>query len=73
MIGLLTLAAIPTTIGVAEGVSHQKQQNDPKSDEKRMAKFHLDARCEGASTGRAGREIDGRRVVLRDGKVCTFV
>jgi hypothetical protein len=67
MIGLLTLTAIPTVIGVAEGVSQQKTQNAEKDDEKRMAKFYLDASCEGKSS--RAREVQGKRVVLRDGKV----
>jgi hypothetical protein len=67
VIGLLTLAAIPTVIGVAEGVSQQRQQNEAKSDEKRMSKFNLDAYCESKSS--RAREVHGKRVVLRDGKV----
>lgn len=67
MIGLLTLAAIPTVTGVAEGVSQQRAQNAGKADEKRMSKFYLDASRETKSS--RAREIHGKRVVLRDRKV----
>ncbi len=67
MIGLLALTAIPTVTGVSQGVSQQRAQNASKADEKRMAKFNLEARCE-ARSARA-REVQGKRVVLREGKV----
>jgi hypothetical protein len=67
VIGLLTLAAIPTVIGVAEGVSHQRQENEAKEDEKRMAKFNIDAYCETKSS--RAKEVNGRRIVLRNEKV----
>ena len=67
MIGLLTLTAIPTVIGVGQGVSQQRAQNAEKADEKRMSKFYLDASCETKSS--RARAIQGKRVVLRDGKV----
>lgn len=67
MIGLLTLTAIPTVTGVAEGVSQQRQINEEKSEEKRLAKFNLDVFCEETS-GKA-KSLDGKRVVLRDNKV----
>lgn len=69
MLGLLTLTAIPTVIGVSQGVSQQRAQNASKADEKRMAKFNLEAQCESRST--RAREVQGKRVVLRDGKVDT--
>ena len=40
VIGLLTIAAIPTTIGVGQAVSAQKKQNAAA---KEKAKFHLTA------------------------------
>lgn len=40
VIGLLTIAAIPTTIGVGQAVSAQKRQNEAA---KEKAKFHLTA------------------------------
>ena len=67
VIGLLTLTAIPTVTGVAEGVSQQRQVNEEKSEEKRMAKFNLDVYCEETS-GKA-KDLKGKRVVLRDDKV----
>jgi hypothetical protein len=71
MIGLLTLTAIPTTIGVAEGVSHQKQENAAKADENRMSEFHLNAYCENRSS--RAKDVHGKRIVLRDGKVITKI
>jgi hypothetical protein len=67
MIGLLVLTAIPTVTGVAQGVSQQRAQNAEKADEKRMAKFYIDAKCETKSS--RAKEVQGKRVVLRDGKV----
>lgn len=69
VIGLLTLAAIPTTIGVAEGVSHQRRQDREDADESRTAKFHLDVYCDAKSSKRD--QVHGKRVVLRDDKVPT--
>ncbi|KAF7511010.1 hypothetical protein GJ744_005556 [Endocarpon pusillum] len=66
MLGLLTLTAIPTVIGVSQGVSQQRAENASKADEKRMAKFYVEAQCESSST--RAREVRGKRVVLRDGK-----
>ncbi len=67
----LGIAAIPTTIGVAEGVSYQRQQTaqsqNTDEDEKRMAKFQLEVYCDAKSS--RSKEIHGRRVVLRDDKV----
>jgi hypothetical protein len=61
VIGLLTIAGIPTTIGVAQAVSAQKKQNAAA---KEKAKFHLTAEL----------AVDGERcecsVVLTEGKVC---
>lgn len=67
VIGLLTLAAIPTVTGVAQGVSQQRQVNEEKSEEKRMAKFNLNVFCE-ETLGKAKR-LSGKSVVLRDEKV----
>lgn len=79
-------AGVPTTVGVAEGVSYQRQQNESaKDDEKRMAKFQVEVYCEGGGEevesngsgrgkgkgkGKGEREVHGRRLGLRDGKVC---
>ena len=71
VLGLLTLAAIPTTIGVAEGVNPQKGETDPKTSSKieaeRMRKFNLECYCETKS--RMAMEIDGGKVVLSGDKV----
>lgn len=67
VLGLLALAAIPTTIGVAEGVAEQRRKNDHDDNASRLAKFHLDIYCDARS--RRSKEIHGRRVVLRNNKV----
>lgn len=70
VIGLLTLAAIPTVTGVAMGVSEQRKANERKEDARRMAKFYIDIECEGDTY-----EADllrGKRVVLRNNKVCIY-
>ena len=71
VIGLLTLAAIPTTIGVAEGVHAENKENDPKASSKteaeRMRKFNLECYCE--SNSRTAKEIHGGNVVLRNDKI----
>lgn len=66
VIGLLTIAAIPTVTGVAEGVSQQRKVNEEKSEEKRMAKFNLNVYCE-ESSGKA-KYLSGKSVVLRNEK-----
>lgn len=65
--GLLGLAAIPTTIGVAEGVSEGRKEKDPALEEERMRKFRLECFCEANS--RKAKEIAGGTVVLRGEKV----
>ena len=65
--GLLGLAAIPTTIGVAEGVSEGRKEKDPALEEERMRKFRLECFCE--ANGRKAKEINGGIVVLRGEKV----
>ena len=68
MIGMLAVTSIPTVIGVAEGVSEQRKQNQAKADERRMAKFYLDVRCEDGPE--EARNIHGKRAVVRDNKAC---
>ena len=65
--GLLTIAALPTAIGVAEGISSRNHEKDAANDEELMRKFTLDCFCDARSRKRG--EIHGGRVVLRDGKV----
>lgn len=71
VIGLLTLAAIPTTIGVAEGVNAENKDNDSETSSQteaaRMRKFTLKCYCE--STSRKAKEIHDGKVVLRNDKV----
>ncbi|KAJ9209968.1 hypothetical protein DTO166G4_8440 [Paecilomyces variotii] len=65
VLGLLTITAIPTVTGVAQGVSEQKRQNQQKVDAKRMEKFCMDVTCEDDNDEY---NISGKRVVLRDEK-----
>ncbi|KAJ5259262.1 hypothetical protein N7478_012243 [Penicillium angulare] len=67
VIGLLALASIPTTTGVAFGVSEQRKSNQRKEDARRMLKFNIDAVCEGDTDD--DRDVNGRRVVVRNDKV----
>lgn len=67
VLGLLAIAGIPTTIGVAEGVSEGRKGEDAEVEEARMRKFHLECFCEGKSGATEG--ISGGRVVLRGGKL----
>ncbi|PGG97281.1 hypothetical protein AJ79_09267 [Helicocarpus griseus UAMH5409] len=67
VIGLLTISAIPTVTGVSLGVSEQKKANSRASDAKRLEKFYLDVFCD--ATSEKAKELQGRRVVLRDNKV----
>ena len=70
MVLLLPLiAAIPTTIAVSEGVASQKRENASSAEEKeQMRKFTLECYCEGR--GRRVKDLHGRAIGLRDGKVC---
>ena len=61
------IVGIPTVTGVAEGVHHQKKVNEEAAQETRMAKFYLDAFCEGNSG--SSKEVGGQMVVLKHGKV----
>ena len=67
MIGLLTLAGIPTTIAIAEGISEQHKQNDKKKDDKLLRQFTLRCWCDGKSPGK--RDIHGGAIVVGDDKV----
>lgn len=70
VIGLLTIAAIPTTIGIAEGVSRRDEANKEAQDQaaEQMRKFHLEAYCEFHSTG-AARTIHRGRIILKNGRM----
>ena len=67
VLGLLAIAAIPTTIGVTEGFSEGRNEKDPATEDERMRKFHLECFCEANS--RKAKEIDGGNVVLCGGKL----
>ncbi|KAG8533959.1 uncharacterized protein KY384_001701 [Bacidia gigantensis] len=69
VIGLLTLAAIPTTIGVAEGVSRRDEANKDAKDriEQQMRKFNIECYCD-SPQGKA-KAINGGTVVLRNDKL----
>lgn len=61
------VTAIPVVTGIAEGVSHQKKQNEEAANETRMVKFNLDVFCAAKSPSRD--EVHGSIVVLRNDKV----
>ena len=66
------IAAIPTTIAVSEGVASQQRENAGNStsaaeEKAQMRKFNLECYCEGR--GKRAREIHGRSIRLRSGKV----
>ncbi|MCJ1462427.1 hypothetical protein MMC07_001028 [Pseudocyphellaria aurata] len=69
------IAAIPTVIGVSEGISHQRRSNNAASmteaekevEREQMRKFTLKCYCDGK--GKRAREIHGGKVVLRGSKV----
>ncbi|KAL9581552.1 MAG: hypothetical protein Q9212_003838 [Teloschistes hypoglaucus] len=70
--GLLTLAALPTTIGVSQAISSTNKEpetEDPfltsTTEEQRMRQFLLRCYCDPASSSKA-REINGGSVILRD-------
>jgi hypothetical protein len=66
VLGLLFIGAIPTTIGTCEAVSAQKRQ---LNEAKRSAKFNLVAVCNSKASRRRRAQVDGKYVVLRNGKV----
>lgn len=61
------ITGVPVVTGVAEGVSHQKEQNKEAANETRMAKFYLDVFCQAGSP--KAKDVDGGIVVLKNGKV----
>ena len=63
VLGLLAITAIPTVIGISEGVSAQKRQNENRTSDKLLRKFTLECYCEGKH------RINGGAVVLTDNKV----
>ncbi|ODH20727.1 hypothetical protein ACO22_05809 [Paracoccidioides brasiliensis] len=67
VLGIFTITAIPTVVGVSQGVSEQRKENQRQGDEKRLEKFYLDVFCDTNSD--AARGLYGRRMVLRDNKI----
>src|SRR2546430_7061957 len=66
VLGLLLVSAIPTTIGACEAISEQEKKIN---EEKRSAKFNLETICKKGASRRRRQQVDGKRVVLQDGKV----
>lgn len=69
VLGLLTIASIPTIIGVAEGVAEQRKANNRQDDEERMAKFYMDVLCKDDNSSTDAGIVNGKRVVLNNNKV----
>ncbi|KAM0806421.1 hypothetical protein BDR22DRAFT_816612 [Usnea florida] len=67
VLGLLAIAGIPTTIGVAEGISEGRKEKDPETEKEQMRKFNLECFCE--TNSQSAKEIDGGPVVLRGEKL----
>ena len=67
VLGLLAIAGIPTTIGVAEGISEGRKEKDPETEKEQMRKFNLECFCE--TNSQSAREIDGGHIVLRGEKL----
>ncbi len=70
------LTAIPTVIGISEGIAEQRREKDgtstnPEVEKEQMRKFTLECYCEGK--GRKAREVHGGSVVLRGGNVGFFL
>ena len=67
VLGLLAIAGIPTTIGVAEGISEGRKEKDPETEKEQMRKFNLECFCE--TNSQSAKEIDGGPIVLREEKL----
>lgn len=68
VIGLLMLTSIPTVTGTAFATSEQRKANQRKEDARRMVKFNIEAECTGDTDD--DHLLHGKRVVVRDEKVC---
>jgi len=62
-----SVIAIPVVTGIAEGVEHQKKQNEEAANESRMIKFNLHVSCD--ADDEFADEVDGGMVVLRHDRV----
>ena len=69
VLGLLALTAIPTTIGVAEGVNAENRENDREksSEAEQMRKFNLLCYCEPNSP--KAKALNGGKIVLQNNKL----
>lgn len=61
------VVAIPVVTGVAEGVQHQKKQNEEAANETRMVKFNMLTSCD--SSDELAEEVDNGIIVLRHNQV----
>lgn len=66
------IAAIPTVIGISEGIAEKNRakggvSTDPLIEKEQMRKFTLECYCD--QNSRRAKEVHGGKVVLRDGKV----
>jgi hypothetical protein len=61
------VVGIPVVTGIAEGVEHQKKQNEEAANETRMTKFNAVVACD--SNDEIADEIDKGILVVRHGKV----
>jgi hypothetical protein len=63
-----SVVAIPVVTGIAEGVEHQKKQNEEAANETRMIKFNLHVSCD--ADDEIADEVDDGMVILRHDRVC---
>ena len=70
VLDLMIIAAIPTTIAIAEGVSERNKKQDSKKEDKLLRQFTLRCWCDGKSPGK--RDIHGGAIVVGDDKVHTL-
>lgn len=61
------VTAIPVVTGIAEGVEHQKKQNEEAANQTRMIKFNALVSCD--SDDEIADEVDNGILVLRHEKV----
>ena len=66
------IAAIPTVIGISEGIAEKNRAKggvsaDPLMEKEQMRKFTLECYCD--QNSRRAKEVHNGKVVLRDGKV----
>jgi hypothetical protein len=62
------VVAIPVVTGIAEGVEHQKKQNEEAQNETRMVKFNALVTCD--TKDEFADEINNGILVVRHDKVC---